>query len=59
MQICFRMFDDILFYNSSLEAYKDHLELVLQQLQQHKLYANAKKCYFGKPRQQTWINTWL
>ncbi|XP_062112648.1 uncharacterized mitochondrial protein AtMg00860-like [Humulus lupulus] len=42
-------FDDILVYNPTIEAHIDHLELVLKRLQQHKLYANRKKCLSGHP----------
>src|SRR5260221_4662780 len=38
--------DDILVYSDSLEEHKDHVQEVLQQLQDAGLYANAKKCIF-------------
>ena len=41
-------FDDMLIYSPDLTAHVDHLETVFQLLQQHKLYANMKKCEFGK-----------
>ncbi|XP_024029048.1 uncharacterized protein LOC112093868 [Morus notabilis] len=41
-------FDDILIYSHSLEEHVAHLGKVLSVLQQHQLYANAKKCSFGQ-----------
>lgn len=43
-------FDDILVYSSSKEEHTRHLELVLRTLREHELYANLKKCEFGKER---------
>lgn len=43
-------FDDILVYSPSLETHVDHLQLVLQVLRHHQLYANHKKCLFAKPQ---------
>lgn len=40
-------FDDILVYNKSEKQHQQHLEEVLQLLQQHQLYANMKKFQFG------------
>ena len=40
-------FDDILVYSKTLEEQTEHVRLVLEVLQQHKLYANKKKCEFG------------
>ena len=36
--------DDILIYSKSVEEHKNHLRLVLQLLQEKKLYAKLKKC---------------
>ena len=38
--------DDILIYSDSLDEHKDHVQDVLQQLQDAGLYANPKKCTF-------------
>ena len=38
--------DGILIYSKSVEEYKNHLRLVLQLLQEKKLYAKIKKCEF-------------
>nr|KYP42436.1 Retrovirus-related Pol polyprotein from transposon 297 family [Cajanus cajan] len=40
-------FDDILVYSSSWSAHLHHLEVVLQKLQQHKLFSKLSKCSFG------------
>ena len=36
--------DDILIYSKSMEEHKNHLRLLLQLLQEKKLYAKLKKC---------------
>lgn len=41
-------FNDILVYSSDKEHHKEHLRLVLEKLAEHELYANRKKCEFGK-----------
>ena len=41
-------FDDILIHSSSLEEHAQHLSKVLGLLEQHQLYANAKKCVIGQ-----------
>ncbi|XP_010533307.1 PREDICTED: uncharacterized protein LOC104809111 [Tarenaya hassleriana] len=41
-------FDDILVYSSSMSDHLEHLAAVLHVMQQHQLYANQKKCLFGK-----------
>jgi hypothetical protein len=38
--------DDILVYSRSEEEHKGHIRLVLQKLQDHKLYAKLNKCEF-------------
>lgn len=43
-------FDDILVYSANEEVHKDHLKQVLALLDSHKLYANEKKCEFGRRR---------
>lgn len=40
-------FDDILVYSASWKDHLRHLELVLQRLQEHQLYARLSKCSFG------------
>ena len=39
-------FDDILIYSRGVEEHCQHVELVLEVLRTHKLYANKKKCSF-------------
>lgn len=41
-------FDDILVYSKGELEHREHLKLVLAKLQENKLYANLKKCEFGK-----------
>src|SRR6266436_6785232 len=38
--------DDILIYSYSLETHQDHMQEVLRQLQEARLYTNPKKCKF-------------
>ncbi|KAJ4776988.1 polyprotein [Rhynchospora pubera] len=40
-------FDDILIYSASEEEHKKHLQLTLQLLQEHQLFAKRSKCEFG------------
>ena len=42
-------FDDILVFSSTLENHLEHLRIVLELLQQHRLYAKRSKCVFGCP----------
>ena len=42
----FVLFDDILVYNQNLEQHVGHLEIVLQVLLQHQLFAKMSKCEF-------------
>jgi hypothetical protein len=41
--------DKILVYSKSMEEHEEHLQIVLQQLREHQLYAKFSKCEF-------WIN---
>lgn len=41
-------FDDILIYSDSLHNHLLHLEMVLQKLHNHSLYAKESKCLFGQ-----------
>lgn len=41
-------FDDILIYSPSTKEHIEHVETVLSLLKQQRLYANNKKCEFGK-----------
>ncbi|KFK22868.1 hypothetical protein AALP_AAs42979U000100, partial [Arabis alpina] len=43
-------FDDILVYSKSLREHQQHLGLVLALLQQHQLFANQRKCEFGRTK---------
>lgn len=43
-------FDDKLVYSSSMSEHVQHLLIVLEVLEQQKLYANAKKCEIGRSR---------
>lgn len=41
-------FDDILVYNKTVAEHCELLQVVMQKLQGQQLYANKKKCEFGK-----------
>ncbi|KAJ1694545.1 hypothetical protein LUZ63_011243 [Rhynchospora breviuscula] len=43
-------FDDILIYSKSLNKHKQHLQMALNILRDHKLYAKLSKCEFGVER---------
>lgn len=47
---CFSLvfFDDILIYSPDMDKHVNHLRTVLTALQEHHLYVNAKKCFFGQ-----------
>ena len=51
-------FDEILIYSMTLEEHLQHLDMVLSTLQQHKLYANRKKCSFGQ-NQVNYLGHWV
>jgi hypothetical protein len=38
--------DDILVYSKSMEEHENHLQIVLQQLREHQLYAKFNRCEF-------------
>ncbi|GJU65015.1 transposon ty3-G gag-pol polyprotein [Tanacetum coccineum] len=40
-------FDDILVYSQTMEEHVTHLQLVLETMREHKLYAKMSKCVFG------------
>ncbi|KAJ8751592.1 hypothetical protein K2173_016841 [Erythroxylum novogranatense] len=40
-------FDDILIYSKSWEEHRQHVQVVLTVLQQHRLFAKREKCVFG------------
>ncbi|XP_024027186.1 uncharacterized protein K02A2.6-like [Morus notabilis] len=42
-------FYDILIYSKSWEEHQDHLSAVLEVLEREQLFANRKKCAFGRP----------
>src|SRR5438045_5053827 len=49
---CVVYLDNILVFSKSEEEHYQHLELVIEHLQQAELYANLKKCDFFKPKVQ-------
>ena len=40
--------DDILIFRDSWDKHKEHIKMVLDKLRNYQLYANYKKCEFGK-----------
>lgn len=48
-------FDDILVYSKSVEEHTTHIQVVIQKLIQHQLYANQKKCLFGQHKLSIWV----
>ena len=40
--------DSILIYSHNMEEHKEHLQLVLETLRKHNLYAKMKKCCFSQ-----------
>ena len=44
--------DDILIFSRSQEEHREHLQLVMDLLRKHKLYAKLSKCEFEKPELQ-------
>ena len=44
--------DDILTFSKSQEEHREHLQLVIDLLRKHKLYAKLSKCEFEKPELQ-------
>jgi hypothetical protein len=38
--------DDILVYSKSMEEHEEHIQIVLQRLREHQLYAKFSKCEF-------------
>ena len=44
--------NDILIYLKSEEEYKEHLQIVLQELREHQLFAKFSKCDFFKDKIQ-------
>jgi hypothetical protein len=45
-QIVVVFIDDILVYSRSMEEHEEHLQIVLQRLREHQLYAKFSKCEF-------------
>ncbi|KAL4018391.1 hypothetical protein IC575_021986 [Cucumis melo] len=43
-------FDDILIYSRDIDDHLKHIEIVLTALRKHELFANRKKCSFGKAK---------
>ncbi|KAA0045701.1 Retrovirus-related Pol polyprotein from transposon opus [Cucumis melo var. makuwa] len=43
-------FDDILVYSKDAESHLEHLAILFTLLREHSLFANRKKCQFGKER---------
>jgi hypothetical protein len=50
--------DDILIYSRSMEEHEEHLQIVLQQLRDHQLYAKFNKCEFWIKEVPFWV-TWF
>jgi hypothetical protein len=50
--------DDILIYSRSMEEHEEHLQIVLQQLRDHQLYAKFSKCEFWIKEVPFWV-TWF
>lgn len=48
MKIRTHFFDDILIYSGTKEEHQQHLQLILEKLLEHQLFANIKKCEFSK-----------
>ena len=44
--------DDILIYSKTKQQHDEHLQIILQVLREHKLYAKFKKCEFYKDKIQ-------
>ena len=44
--------DDILIYSKNQEEHKEHLNIMLEILRKHQLYANFSKCDFFKTKIQ-------
>jgi hypothetical protein len=49
--------DDILIYSKNEEEHAEHLRIILQQLQNHKLYAEFSKCEFWLDSVKFWGHT--
>ena len=48
LDVCIIIYlDDILIYSRNEEEHKEHVKLVLEKLQEYKLYAKKQKCEFG------------
>ncbi|KAG2209354.1 hypothetical protein INT45_002604, partial [Circinella minor] len=45
---CIVYLDDILIFSDSWDKHKEHVKMVLDKLRDNELYANYKKCKFGK-----------
>ncbi|KAG2212941.1 hypothetical protein INT45_002311, partial [Circinella minor] len=45
---CIVYLDDILIFSDSWDKHKEHVKMVLDKLRDNELYANYKKCEFGK-----------
>ena len=48
----FVFIDDILIYSKSEEEHKENLNIVLQELREHQIYAKFSKCDFFKDKIQ-------
>ncbi|KAK1650155.1 hypothetical protein QYE76_067960 [Lolium multiflorum] len=46
--------DDILIYSKTEEEHEQHLEIILETLRQHKLYAKFSKCEFWSKKSDSW-----
>jgi hypothetical protein len=52
-------FDDILIYNKSWEEHVQHVDRVLQLLEEKKNYANPSKCVLGFKKWNIWVILYL
>ncbi|KAA0056798.1 Transposon Ty3-I Gag-Pol polyprotein [Cucumis melo var. makuwa] len=51
-------FDDILVYSKDVESHLEHLTIVFTLLREHSLFANRKKCHFGR-EQIEYLGHWV
>ena len=53
LDVCVIVFlDDIMIYSKNMSDHKNHLQMVLQRLRDHKLFGKMAKCEFGKAKME-------